>query len=84
MSEKYELASYLSSLLAIMESREDAGIHRGQTLGEEYTRGYTRLIESIKEDESNETRKRAQHESPKGSLRDGQSLDRGSISDGDT
>jgi hypothetical protein len=69
MSEKAELVSYLTGLLALMESREDAALTRGRTLGREYERGYVRLIQIIRSEED-ETRKRENNESRKGSVRD--------------
>lgn len=48
---KQELASYLSSLISIMESKEDAGIERGQTLGREYTRAYGQMMDIIRKEE---------------------------------
>lgn len=56
MSTKYELASYLSSLISIMESKEDAGRPRGTTIGAEYDWAYAELMQKIGED--NEARQR--------------------------
>ena len=56
---RVELASYCASLLTLMSSKEDAGIARGQTLGEEYTNAYDRLSRIIKGEED-ETGKREQ------------------------
>lgn len=40
---KYELVSYLSGLIAILDSKDDAGIARGRTLPLEYERAYKQL-----------------------------------------
>lgn len=57
---KQELASYMVSLISIMESKEDAGRHRGQTLGKEYNLCYDQFMEIIKKEHDDETRKREQ------------------------
>lgn len=51
---KYELASYMVALIAIMESKEDAGRARGQGLGEEYDRCYAKLMKRIAKDRKDE------------------------------
>jgi hypothetical protein len=56
MSEKAELAGYLSDLLCLMDAKEDVGLHRGHTLGREYGRAYDRLVEIIRKEEEDETR----------------------------
>lgn len=48
---KHELASYLCSLISLMESKEDAGIPRGRMLGREYERVYAELVAIIKKEE---------------------------------
>lgn len=48
---KSELAGYLSSIITIMDSKEDAGIPRGNTLAREYTRVYTELVDIIRKEE---------------------------------
>lgn len=54
---KYELASYLSSLISIMESQDTAGgVMRSNTLGREYTRAYDELKEIIRKEEEDEAR----------------------------
>lgn len=53
---KQELASYCVALVGIMESKEDAGIHRGKTLGREYDRAYAQLVETIRKEEEDEAR----------------------------
>lgn len=59
MTEKIELAGYLTNLLSIMESKEDAGIHRGPTLVKEYSKGYDRLRQILqKEHDEDEARNR--------------------------
>jgi hypothetical protein len=59
MNEKAELAGYLSDLLCLMEGKEDAGLHRGHTLGREYGRAYDRLVEIIRKEEEDEARSSA-------------------------
>lgn len=54
---KQELASYMTSLLTLMESKEDAGIPRGKTLGEEYGRTYAAFMDIVRK-EQDEARKR--------------------------
>jgi hypothetical protein len=41
--ERYDLVGYLSGLLAIIESKEDAGLARGGAIAREYERAYTKL-----------------------------------------
>lgn len=57
---KFELVSYLSDLLSIMESRDQAGgINRGPALGREYERVYAQYRAILdKEEKDLETRKR--------------------------
>jgi hypothetical protein len=54
MTEKAELAGYMSDLLCLMESKEDSGRPRGQTLGREYERAYARLMEIVRKEEEDE------------------------------
>lgn len=53
MTEKHDLAGYMANILCIMESREDAGIHRGNTLAEEYERTYKRYKEILADEARN-------------------------------
>lgn len=53
---KQELVNYLAGLISVMESKEDAGIARGQTLGREYNRAYEQLLEIIRKEEADEAR----------------------------
>ena len=54
---KTELASYLVNLIAIMESKEDASIHRGQTLIKEYEKHYAMLRDMLGKEHEDEARK---------------------------
>lgn len=55
---KYELASYLTNLISIMESKEDGGIGRGRTLGWEYNRAYAEMMEIVRKEQEDESRNR--------------------------
>lgn len=46
-----------------MGSKEDAGRGRGRTIGREYKRAYDELMEIVRKDEEDETRKRSDHSS---------------------
>lgn len=59
---KAEIVGYLASLLAIIESKEDAGRSRGGTLAREYERYYSILIDTIKKDEENARQSEQQHD----------------------
>lgn len=50
--DKLALADYCANLISIMESKEAAGLPRGNTLVAEYNRHYELLIERIKADEA--------------------------------
>ena len=47
---KQDTAAYLVSLIALVESQEDAGIARSQTLTDEYNRVWDQLKELIRKD----------------------------------
>ena len=51
MPNKYEIASYLVSLIAIMDSKEQAGLAKGNTITREYNRVYAQLMEMIQKEE---------------------------------
>jgi hypothetical protein len=57
--DKADLASYLASLISIMDSKDAAGgISRGQTLGAEYDRAYGLFMQIVRKEQADETRKR--------------------------
>lgn len=59
MATKYELANYLSNLLSILSSKDEAAISRGTTLPWEYERAYVELRDILQKekDEADEARK---------------------------
>lgn len=53
---KQEMAAYLRDLLSIMESKETAGIARGQSLADEYNKIYNAFRETLDKEKENEAR----------------------------
>lgn len=53
---KVEQAEYLANLITIMDSRETAGLQRGQTIPKEYTKVYDEYIETIRKEHEDEAR----------------------------
>jgi hypothetical protein len=54
---KIETADYLANIICILNSMEDAGIAKSQTLGREYNRVYTELKKIVQKEEEDEARK---------------------------
>lgn len=69
MSEKHELASYMTSLLTLLEQQDKAGVHgRSQWLGAEFDRCWAEFKELIgKEQEQEDASRKSykQHLRPK-------------------
>ena len=61
MPEKHDLVSYMTGLIGVMESREQAGIARGNTLGIEYNLQYNKLMDIIRK-EHEDARKSERHD----------------------
>lgn len=59
MPTKYELVSYLSSLISILDSQDDAGaMLRSSTISDEYKRGYDELKGILAKEREDEARER--------------------------
>lgn len=59
MADKYQMVSYLTGLLAIIESKEDAAQPRAGILAREYEKVYTELVGMLRKVED-ETRNRSE------------------------
>lgn len=56
---KYELVSYLASLIAILDSKDDAGgLLRGTIIPWEYERAYAQLRNLLQKEKDDEARQR--------------------------
>lgn len=59
MPTKYELVSYLASLISILDSQDDAGaMLRSTTISDEYKRGYDELKGILAKEREDEARER--------------------------